>query len=266
MYQFTEDCLIGIKEIDEEHKHLFELINQAIELAAQSKEVKIVTKNLIRELKDYATYHFTHEEQYMEAIKDPELALQKKAHALFIKKVNDFPIEDTIVREDLDDLLHFLVRWLYHHILSNDMMIGKSITSTIEDPFAFTENYWTGIAMIDEEHKHLFEIISQANDAVHVELVHDKYDKIMEILSELAEYTKEHFHDEEEYMQSIHYDQLEAQKRAHSVFIDKVVNIDLDELDTIDANQQEYLEELIAFLLDWLVNHILKMDKRIGQN
>ena len=29
MFQFTEDCLIGITEIDEEHKRLFDLINEA---------------------------------------------------------------------------------------------------------------------------------------------------------------------------------------------------------------------------------------------
>ena len=29
MFQFTEDCLLGIEQIDEEHKHLFELLNKA---------------------------------------------------------------------------------------------------------------------------------------------------------------------------------------------------------------------------------------------
>ena len=42
------------------------------------------------------------------------------------------------------------------------------------------------------------------------------------------------------------------------------MNIDLDELDKIDDHQQEYLLELIDFLAGWLVNHILKMDTKIG--
>ena len=29
MYEFTDDCRIGIPEIDSEHKQLFELINAA---------------------------------------------------------------------------------------------------------------------------------------------------------------------------------------------------------------------------------------------
>ena len=52
------------------------------------------------------------------------------------------------------------------------------------------------------------------------------------------------------------------QKRAHEAFVDKIKKIDLRE---IDDNQEEYLEELIDYLLKWLSNHILKMDKKIPQ-
>ena len=38
---------------------------------------------------------------------------------------------------------------------------------------------------------------------------------------------------------------------------------DLDKLEEIDDNQQEYLHELIEFLGGWLINHILKMDTQI---
>ena len=32
MYEFTKDCMIGIKEIDDEHKKLFDMINDAMVL------------------------------------------------------------------------------------------------------------------------------------------------------------------------------------------------------------------------------------------
>ena len=38
MYKFTDDYLIGIDEIDNEHRRLFQMINEAIDL---SKEVQI---------------------------------------------------------------------------------------------------------------------------------------------------------------------------------------------------------------------------------
>ena len=85
----------------------------------------------------------------------------------------------------------------------------------------------------------------------------------MRLLNELREYTKFHFEDEEAYMEQIKSPQLEAQKRAHTAFVDKLMSIDIDKLDEIDDNQQEYLHELIEFLGGWLINHILKMDTRI---
>ena len=131
-----------------------------------------------------------------------------------------------------------------------------------KDPFAFKEEYWTGIELIDDEHKKLFDIIRETNDIIHAQFLHDKYDEIMRILHELQEYTERHFKDEEDYMERIGYKRIEVQKRAHEAFVDKIKQIDLRE---IDDNQEEYLEELIDYLLKWLSNHILKMDKKIPQ-
>ena len=47
-------------------------------------------------------------------------------------------------------------------------------------------------------------------------------------------------------LRSIRYEGLAAQKRAHEAFIDKLENIDLNE---IENNPQEYLQELLEFLL-----------------
>ena len=39
MYEFTEDCMIHIEKIDEEHKKLFQLINEASELVNKTDSV-----------------------------------------------------------------------------------------------------------------------------------------------------------------------------------------------------------------------------------
>ena len=92
------------------------------------------------------------------------------------------------------------------------------------------------------------------------DLTHTGAHKINNVLGELVEYTKVHFADEEDYMEKINYEGLEDQKRAHSMFVEKIENINLDD---VDDNQDEYLTEILNFLLDWLVNHILKADKLI---
>ena len=265
MYEFTEDCMIHVEEIDNEHRRLFQMINEAVALVDSTDDVQAIASNLIKNLKDYAATHFAHEEAYMERLNDPELELQKKAHAAFTTKINAFEPDTSTpeaLRASLQGLLEYLVRWLYRHILSSDMMIGQIKG---DDPFAFTDKYKTGIQMIDDEHRRLFEIIKETDDVIHKEFVHDKYDEIMRLLNELREYTESHFHDEEEYMKSINYPGLEAQQRAHSAFVERLVEIDLDELDDIDDNQEEYLQNLIQFLLGWLSKHILGTDKKIAE-
>ena len=270
MYKFTDDCLIGIEEIDNEHRRLFHMINEAIDLSKENMDVSTITKNLLPGLKDYAATHFAHEEAYMERIHDPELPIQKKEHEDFTKTVNGFSLDTSspeATKKSFDELLTYLVRWLYRHILSSDIMIGKmsSISANEEDPFAFTEKYHTGIDLVDNEHRRLFEIIHDTNDLIHAELLHDKYDEIMRLLAELKDYTEIHFHDEEALMERIQYPELDAQKRAHTAFVERLVEIDLTELDDMDDNQQEYLIDLIQFLAGWLINHILGSDKKIGE-
>ncbi len=265
MYEFTDDCLIHIEQIDNEHRQLFALLNESIAMVSEVSDVTTIYKNLIAKLKDYAINHFAHEEAYMESIHDPELRLQRLEHAAFTKKINSFALDTSspeAAKESLNELLKYLVRWLYRHILSSDMMIGKMET---KDPFAFTDKFKTGIELVDDEHRRLFEIIKEANDLINAELLHDKYDKIMEILASLKDYTEFHFNDEEELMKRISYPGLEAQKHAHAAFIERLVDIDLNKLDEIDNDQQAYLLDLINFLIGWLSNHILASDKKLGE-
>ena len=72
MYQFTEDCLIGISQIDDEHRKLFSLINEAASLPVDARTAKTVT-SILNHLTTYAATHFAHEEAYMAELRDPEL-------------------------------------------------------------------------------------------------------------------------------------------------------------------------------------------------
>ena len=232
MYEFTQDCLTGIDQIDEEHRKLFSLINEAVELPKEARTPQTV-KNILEHLSDYAVNHFAHEEAYMEAQNDPELPLQKKEHQAFadhVKLLEKQPLTGENASAMLDEILTYLVRWLYRHILSSDMMIGKMQK---EDPFVFTAKYYTGIELVDREHRKLFEIIGEVNALIHNDLLHDKYDEIVRLLDELREYTKFHFEDEEAYMQKINSPMLEAQKRTHQAFVDKLMSIDLDKLEEL---------------------------------
>ena len=97
-------------------------------------------------------------------------------------------VDDDAVRKQMSELLQYLSRWLFKHIIGSDSLIGK-----FESQFAFTSKYHVGVEFIDEQHSRLFEIIADANRVVHAEYIHDKYDEIVRILDELKDYTIEHF-------------------------------------------------------------------------
>lgn len=263
MFTFTKDCLIGVPEIDDEHRRLFELIGE-VDAALKADIDSISTAMaLLNELKQYAVTHFAHEEAYMASIKDPELERQQKEHRAFVDKVNSYhfsDITDETAKELVLELLEYLSKWLMGHILGSDIMIGHFEASDKPVIPVFAEKFKTGIAIVDEEHQVLFDIIAKIHKAIDVELVHDKFDLILDILDELKEYTRVHFTDEENYMQEIGYEGLAQQKILHEKFIETLENLNLDD---VDDHQEAYLFEFLNFLQNWLMNHILKVDKLI---
>ncbi len=271
VFQYTSDCMVGVEEIDTEHQYLFMLMNQLMEAvhgepSSQDERLEAFVDRLV----EYGEVHFAHEEAYLEKTGDIELARQKRDHALFLRKMRSLDmseLNDIEKKTILGDTLAYLTRWLYSHILASDTLIGKveHIAEHVmdeEDFCRFTEKYMTGIEAIDKEHRGLFDIIGKAYRLVEAGEVSDRYDDIMSLLDQLEEYTQIHFAHEEEYMEKAGYPELEAQQRAHRMFLEKLEDKDLGES---EENQQEYLEELLDFLYAWLGNHILKMDKPIGE-
>lgn len=261
IYEFTNDYLTGISSIDEQHKQFFAYINEGVKaLDLPDDEGIIIAKNLIKKLADYADKHFSDEEAYMRHIKDVGYLPQLKYHQDFKDKVSGFMARKDLGKKDIGDIFAFMANWLRSHILEVDLKIGKETGETI---FTMGQEFLTGIEIVDEEHKKLFEIISRAYDVLEDEFLIDKYDGIINVLNELKDYTILHFSDEEAYMERIGYDGLAAQKKVHEAFIEKITNLDLEDMDAMDDDQTGFLNGLMEFLTEWLVQHILKMDKLI---
>lgn len=126
--------------------------------------------------------------------------------------------------------------------------------------YEMKEEYYIGVEFIDQQHKKLFEIANRAFVLLKNEYIADKFDEIVEVITELKDYTAQHFHDEEEYMLSLGYKKLLSHKVEHDEFIEKINSIDFDNL---DRNQTQSLIDILDFLNDWLVHHILERDKMI---
>jgi hemerythrin len=124
--------------------------------------------------------------------------------------------------------------------------------------FKWNENYITGVELIDEQHKKLFEIGNRAYDLLKNTFYTDKYDKIVEIILELKDYTIFHFKTEEQYLLSIKCPTFFSHKVEHDDFIKKLESIDLS---NIDNSQEEYILELMTVVFKWIDEHIFQKDK-----
>lgn len=122
------------------------------------------------------------------------------------------------------------------------------------------ESYRIGVEEIDKQHQKLFEIANQAYDLLKNDMLVDKYDRIVSLIEELRDYTVYHFGYEENYMASINYKKRLSHKVIHDDFIAKINEVNLD---NVDENQDQYLTEILDFVVQWIEQHILGTDKLI---
>ena len=115
---------LGIKETDEQHKHLIGILNEMIKAKNEGKTDEIFGK-IIKELVDYTQYHFSSEEKYMERFNYPALAEHKAQHKMLVKQIVKL-LED--VKEGKtqvgDKLFDFLKHWIIRHVLDHDKQFG----------------------------------------------------------------------------------------------------------------------------------------------
>lgn len=122
------------------------------------------------------------------------------------------------------------------------------------------DEYAIGVEEIDAQHQHLFEIGNSAYKLLKDDFCIDKYDGVVQVIEDLRQYTKFHFATEEAYMLKINYSRYFSQKVEHDDFIRKLDEIDLLK---VDEDPKKYIENILAFIFNWTLDHILQKDKLI---
>jgi hemerythrin len=114
----------GIKEFDDHHKHLVNLLNMTYDCftsGARHEEVEVV----LDELSDYATYHFAAEEYWMEMNEYPSLPQHSKEHESFCNRLTEIQKGFHNAKNSLSiEVFTFLMQWLADHILVSDADYG----------------------------------------------------------------------------------------------------------------------------------------------
>jgi len=123
--------------------------------------------------------------------------------------------------------------------------------------FSLSDDLKVGNSFIDQDHQKLVDLVNQLHAAM--AQGHGK-EVLGKILAELIRYSREHFKREEEHMQRIGYPGYAAHKQEHDKLIKDVVELQ----NKFNAGNGMLSVQVSTFLRNWLVNHIMKVDKDLA--
>ena len=128
----------------------------------------------------------------------------------------------------------------------------------ISPPPLWDDRLLLGHPDIDREHKSLFAIAARLFSQNQTSV---SYHIIGAVLSELADYTSEHFGHEEILMDQAKYPGCDEHICHHLDFIQKLSVM----VDAYERGRTDILPELQSFLFEWLLNHISEDDRKFGE-
>ncbi|NTV15114.1 MAG: hemerythrin family protein [Desulfobulbaceae bacterium] len=120
--QWDESLVLGLEEIDDQHRSIFEHFQKMSEAVQKGEPTKII-EQLSVFLSEYAAIHFKAEEKIMAEYGYPEIAAQQHEHAEFTKDAN--LLKETIKKDGITQELAIettgkLFRWIIKHIKTDD--------------------------------------------------------------------------------------------------------------------------------------------------
>lgn len=127
----------------------------------------------------------------------------------------------------------------------------------------WTENLAVGIATIDAQHK---ELITRINNLLQAIKEHRCKSEIDGTLKFLDDYAVFHFREEERRMQETGYNGLEEHKQHHAIYLKNIAELkEQAALPRISGVSYELSVTANQIIVDWIVDHIMKIDKKFGE-
>jgi hemerythrin len=118
--EWKESYNIGVKEIDNQHRGLFDLIGKL----DSSRSYETVGKYFFLTLNkfvEYAQIHFSTEERYIDEAQYPQAREHRREHILFIEQVTLLMQKVEHKESGSEDrTLVFLKEWYLKHIVGSD--------------------------------------------------------------------------------------------------------------------------------------------------
>lgn len=126
-------------------------------------------------------------------------------------------------------------------------------------PIEWTERLRVGVEEIDNQHKELFKRINNLLDAC---TQGKGKDEVLNTLRFLDDYVTVHFTAEERLQQKYNYPDYVSHKAQHAEFIKNIS--DIKKAVEEEGAGLHLVIRTNRTVVDWLINHIGKMDKKVG--
>jgi hemerythrin-like metal-binding protein len=112
-----------------------------------------------------------------------------------------------------------------------------------------------GVNKLDMQHKELVRLINLFGEQYER---HHGHSRVPELLAELIRYAQVHFRDEEELMELAGYADLEDHRAIHEQLMEQIFDLNA----RYESGDLEASTEVMDFLRQWLIDHILKDDMK----
>ena len=129
----------------------------------------------------------------------------------------------------------------------------------MQDLFAWQPEYSLGQPDIDREHKALFRIAQELNEAM---LRGDAQGELSGIFARLVAYTKFHFSSEEALMRAANYPDAAIHVKEHDRLTAKVGALERQ----FEQGEAAVTADTMMFLRRWLDHHILGTDQKVARH
>lgn len=123
----------------------------------------------------------------------------------------------------------------------------------------WTESLSVGIAKVDEQHKMLFRMMEELDQAIRN---NEESDVVEDVLTNLFNYAQSHFSLEEELFRKYKYPETALHELEHQRFIAKAFAFK----ERLSTRRPGLAIELLNFLSGWVHNHIELTDKRYSKH
>jgi methyl-accepting chemotaxis protein/hemerythrin len=152
-------------------------------------------------------------------------------------------VEISGLAEELDSIIQAMASGRLTGVTASDQLM------------TWTDDLSVGIRLIDEQHKVLLGLINE----LHAGMRARKSDAVLVgVVERLKGYTVKHFGQEEEYFDRYGYPETAAHKEIHAKLVRQVLDFEAG----LKSGKAKVTMDIMRFLKDWLVQHIMGTDKK----